>query len=253
MKIKRAMAFSPQMNIEKRFSTRPYKDRGGWLSLQTFKGWKHVPDLVAAVPHMGEYKKRLAGKGIDYYYLTSKTKCKWPGIWDNAILSGMRYYGYLTNEEREKYLSLSRCLIDPSWSKKYAKIGDHFNRVVIDGIIGGCVPIARNLGVATNEEGVGELFIPGKNYIMIPWNATPKEFAGIVDHAVNMSNGARVAMLNNASDLLPHFDYRVTAQTFIDLSFGKAAGFYGKKSTIGEDDPELSARSSHYIHTFFGE
>ncbi len=41
------------------------------LSLQNFKSWKHVDDLIRAVPHVIGCEVRLAGGGIEQQYMTS--------------------------------------------------------------------------------------------------------------------------------------------------------------------------------------
>lgn len=268
--IPRAMAFSPQKDIEKRLSNVEYSDRAaGFLSLQTFKAWKHVDDLVRAIAHMNKTEKKLiAGGGIHYYYMTSKTKLKeiylanfksdpdlrpkWKGkrIWDLALENGMEYLGYIHNERRDKIAATVRLLIDPSWAHSLAKQGDHFNRTIIDGLICGCIPVARNLGVATNTEGRGELFRAGENYVMIPWNATPKEFAEIVDEASHMPLKTYRRILEAGRDLLQHFDYRVTAQTIIDLAEGKSAGYYNSR-VVGQYSSVLDRASKETLNSFF--
>jgi glycosyltransferase involved in cell wall biosynthesis len=259
--IPRAMALNPQIDIAARVKAADVSkhERSGWLSLQTFKKWKRVDELVRATALMENTQaKRLAGGGIEYYYMTSPDKVRpeyldanGNRIWDNALGNGMEYLGYLSNDQREMELHKSRFLIDPSWSKKYAPIGDHFNRTVIDGLIGGCVPIARNLGVATNEKGVGEIFRPNENYCMIPWNATPQEFAEYVDEFVAMPEKRRWEMLAEGRKLLPLFDYRRTAQAFIDLADGKTAGVYAKKNDVGVKDDHLLALGQAGIDGFF--
>lgn len=267
--VKRAMALSPQMNIKARIKAADAakKKRDGWFSLQTIKVWKHVDDVVRAVPHMGTYRKILAGKGLHYHYMTSLEKIKpeyiiqrgrdpdidekliGERIWDTAIKYGMKHIGWVNNEQREAKLHRACCLIDPSWALSLARLGDHFNRVVIDGIIGGAAPIARNLGVATNDEGIGELFKPDVNYLMIPYDATPKEFAQMVDEYVDPSfkkNRERM-IAETRTHLLPHFDYLKTAQTFIDLAKGETMAGYYKKQL------DVSAGTFHRKTAFAGK
>ena len=270
----RAMAFSPQMNIEERVAAADASTerRNGWFSLQTFKGWKHVEDIVRAVPYMNtdddDYDKVLAGGGIGRYYMTSPDKTKpqfhvspeydpncrpehiGKRIWDVAIQCGMQYLDYIHNDARDKLLHRFKFLIDPSWSKKYRKVGDHFNRVVIDGLIGGAAPIARNFGISTNVAGQGELFIPGKNYVMIPWNVYPKDFAAIVNDAMTMPESRRKELVDAGRELLPHFDYRATAQAFIDLAEGRPAGYYKLEGDKGLHNDDVKARSDKLMKFF---
>ena len=267
----RAMAFSPQMEIKERMQAADSakKKRSGWFSLQTFKAWKHVDDIVRAVPYMGGYRKVLAGRGMHYHYMTSPEKMppEYRGdrrldpdipkafigrpIWEIALDYEMRHMGWVTNEQRETVLHSAATLIDPSWAHMYAKIGDHFNRVVIDALIGGAAPIARNLGVSTNEEGIGELFKPNKNYFMIPYNTTPREFAEACnDYNSDLMKGKRGDIVKEGRKLLKHFDYRVTAQTFIDMAEGKPAGYYRDKA-MGRYDRRTDFAGRDLISTFF--
>jgi glycosyltransferase involved in cell wall biosynthesis len=269
----RAMAFSPQMNIEQRIkeADSALKERTGFFSLQTFKGWKHVEDLVRAIPHMNRNIKPriIAGGGIQWYYMTSPDKTK-PAfrvnvaddpdccvadvgkrIWDLALEYGMEYLGYVHNEQREDTLQSVRLLVDPSWSTKYAKVGDHFNRVVVDALIAGAVPVARNLGISTNEEGIGELFKPDEHYFMIPYDATPKEFATYMEayHTVERRHHRDMVMAGRR-ELVPHFDYRCTAQAFVDMAAGVPAGYYGGFD-VGGYDSEMAEAGERLVNGFF--
>lgn len=274
LRVPRAMGFSPQQNIAARVKAADEHvgDRSGWFSLQTFKSWKRVDELVRAVPHMlNDQPKVLAGGGLHYYYMTSKTKLKenyivskrrdpdrnpeWDGrpMWEVALEYGMDYTGYLVSAERDEYLHRARFLIDPSWSKMLAKTGDHFNRTSVEGIISGAVPIARNLGVATNKEGVGEFFKPNENYVMIPYDTTPREFAYMVDDAIAMPENRRLDLLANARKMLDYFDNRYTAQTFIDLANGLPAGVYKRTDDKGTFNETMAANSQIALETFFAD
>src|SRR5690606_18658851 len=100
-----------------------------------------VDELVRAVPKI-KGTVLLAGGGIEYHYMTSltKRKPKYGKIWENAIQHGMNFLGYITEDERDKFLRSSKLLIDPSWSHYYAQYGSHFNRTFVDAIIMGCMP-----------------------------------------------------------------------------------------------------------------
>ena len=243
----------------------------GFLSLQTFKGWKHVDDLIRAIAHMdSETEKYVAGGGIEYRYMTSKEKCKEKyftarefdpdipanllgmKIWDVALYKGMEWLGYIHPEEVDRRMKQLRCVIDPSWSRNYAKIGDHFNRVIVDGMMRGLVPIARNLGVSTNEEGVGEVFKPNKNYVMIPYDAKPKEFAEIVEDTVNLPTSRAEQYYQDNLELLPLFERTKIAQEYIDLGNGLPTGFYNKLET-GTVDPKTTMKAEKVIREFFGD
>lgn len=241
----------------------------GFISLQTFKAWKHVDDLVRSIPHMKQKTaKYLAGGGIEHNYMTSKDKCKshyyvssendpcisgqyyGERIWDVAQKFGMQWLGYISESHARMLMRKVRCLIDPSWSKAYAKVGDHFNRVVVDGILEGAIPIARNLGISTNEEGIGEVFKPNQNYVMIPYNAQPREFADIVEGAVNLSPDEAAMYHENNAKLLQHFEHTHVANQYIALAQKQPAGFY-KKREIGGSPAKLQEKSAKVLSEFF--
>lgn len=192
--------------------------RPGFLSVQTFKSWKRVPELCAAMPHMGNIQKILAGKGIDYYYLTSKDKCKYPGVWGAAIEAGMDYRGVISNEQRDATLRSVTTLVDASWSKKYGAIGAHFNRVMVDAILQGAVPIARDLGIGGS---LSDTFREGYECMVIPWDATPKEFGESVTDCANLQFWRYEALMDNGRATIQKFERKLVAQRFIDLGTGK--------------------------------
>ena len=173
-------------------------------------------------------------------------------IWDVALYKGMNWLGYIHPEEVDQRMKQLRCVIDPSWSKNYAKIGDHFNRVIVDGIMRGLVPIARNLGVSTNLEGEGEIFKPNKHYVMVPFDATPKEFGSIVEETINLSPYQAQEYHHNNLELLPLFERKKIAQEYIDLGNGLPTGFYNKLET-GVSSTSIEMKATKIIEEFFGE
>jgi glycosyltransferase involved in cell wall biosynthesis len=239
--IPRQLVFNPQ-EIDLEHTQRQVDNfankRKGFLSLQTFKAWKHVPELVRAIPHTSGIECNLAGKGIDYYYLTSKDKCKWPGVWDSAVESGMLYHDVITNEQRDTMLQGLTCLVDPSWSKKYAAIGGHFNRVVIDGIKQGCIPIVRPFGIGTDESGFGELFEDRVNCLVINQNATPELYGQRLTEFCNISEAEYKDIMANCMHLLPEFD-RINVASRIVGGAGQqffSAGTKRSHDTINKSD-----------------
>lgn len=240
MEIPRRLIVNPQ-----KISSMPevsFDDRKDVVfSLQTFKRWKRVDDLVAAVPYING-KVVIAGDGIERAYMASKDKCKpeyyctkdrdpnaadaliGKPIWANAENAGMKYIGFVSEAKRDEILGKVKFLLDPSWSKTY---GEHFNRVVVDAMKQGVVPIARNLGISDNESGVG-FFKPNENYLMIPWNATPKEFGELINTWFNMSESDYNLIVQNNWKLIQQFDRKLIAQQYIDLATGVASTETGK-------------------------
>jgi len=267
----RALAFTAQMNQEDRDAHQSFKKRaGGWFSLQTFKGWKRVDELVRSIPYMkNKGPKILAGGGIQYYYMTSQDKVKseylvnrkkdpnceeehiGERIWERALNHGMDYVGYIQDEQREEYLSKVRYLIDPSWSHGFAEHGDHPNRVSVDALINGCVPIARSRGIAAPDDGMGEFFKQGVNYFMIPWNATPKEFGQNVDDIINeVHDNEWTAMVEEGRKIATLWEAKTVAQTFLDLYHNKPAGAFKKENDVGIYNQEIADAGAEALEFF---
>lgn len=248
------------------------KRKNGWLSLQTFKTWKHVDDLLRAVPYMKQTKMYLAGSGREYAYMTSKNKCK-PEyfarrkedpnipikiemknlkIWDRAIDHGMQYLSWIEPKKRDKILKKIKLLIDPSWNLNFAKHGDHFNRVFTDAMLMGNIPIGRNYGVTTNKDGKGLIFKANENYIMIPYDSTPKIFAEIVESANNLPKKTWQKILKNNYNKLKGFCRKNSAQQFINLAKGKPSGFFQDRKVLQYTDPKIISGSAKIMRNFFG-
>jgi glycosyltransferase involved in cell wall biosynthesis len=240
MEIPRLLILNPQ-DISKKRGTSFDEKTDTIFSLQTFKRWKRVDDLVAAVPYI--YGQVIvAGDGIERAYMASKDKCKpeyyctlerdpnaeedrlGHPIWMNALTRGMKYIGFVTEQKRDEILSHSKFLLDPSWSKTY---GEHFNRVVIDAMLMGVVPIARNLGVSDNEKGEG-LLKPGKNYLMIPWDATPKQFGDLCNKFLSMQPFDYGRIVANNWEFVKQFDRKEIASQFLSLAFSLCEVKVGK-------------------------
>lgn len=263
----RALVRSGQMNIDQRKCDRfPWAGRRkGFFSCFTAKGWKHLEDLVRAVPHMQNVSTRIyAGDGIAARYMRSKDKC--PGqfivkkqydpdideafygqkIWDVAVSHGLHWLDYLHPKDRDVHMTTTMCHIDPSWSIKYARMGSHFNRTTVEAMISGCVPVARNLGLGINESGVTDIWVPNKNYIMIPYNATPREFAGIVEYAANLPEAEYQEMLENWDVMVHDWDYMLVATRVLDLAD------HPEKFEVGVESYELNQKSELALSQHFG-
>lgn len=264
--IPRAMILNPQKSIERTnvlFSER----KNQILSLQTFKRWKRVDDLVFAVPHLKDVQVIVAGDGMERAYMSSLDKCKpeyyctpktdpdapdhlyGKRIWENALDCGMQYIGFISESKRDEILSQSKFLIDTSWSRTY---GSHFNRVIVDAMRVGVVPIARNLGVSDNEEGVSVLFKPNENYLMIPWDAKPKAFAEHIQNFMNISDEQYSDMVERNYKIVEMFDRKKIAQDYIDLASGKPCGVFNKLETGKMTDNKVKSTVDEIWTKHFG-
>ena len=267
LNVPRALILNPQ-DIDGIPATPPFSGRENKiLSIQTFKRWKRVDDLIRAVPYMPEVKTLVGGYGIEAAYMMSKDKCKeeyfatkdydpdvtadreGKRIWENAENSGnFEYLGFISGGKRDEILATSKFLVDPSWSNTF---GEHFNRVVIDAMRIGTVPIAINFGVSNNEEGMGVVLKAGVNYCMIKKSSTPKEYGQAITNFCNMSEADyRQIQLNNY-ELIKQFDRKVIAQHYIDLADQKPTGYLNEVLVKSNHDPSIHQKAQEMFDEHF--
>jgi len=91
----------------------------------------------------------------------------------------------------------------------------------------GVVPIARNLGVSDNEKGEG-LLKPGKNYLMIPWDATPKQFGDLCNKFLVMQPSDYGEFVANNWEFVRQFDRKTIASQYLGLAYHLEAVKVGK-------------------------
>ena len=221
----------------------------GFVSMQTFKRWKRVDDLVRAIPHMLNVDENImCGAGIEYCYMTSETKCKpeymdeyGNKIWDNAVDAGMDYRGYITTKERDNILQNVKLLIDPSWSKKYSELGSHFNRVMVEAMSWGCVPVCTDLAMKNSR-----LFKADINYIEVPYDSTPEQYAAIIDNAMGNEKLLREIQFNNF-EIIELFDKQNIANEILHFADNTGAYLLGTPTTKFK---EASAKKMQHFEDF---
>jgi len=258
--IKRKMILNPQdlSDIEHT----PWDDRAtGFISLQTFKAWKHVHELIEAIAYMPERKDQefrwVVGEGIEYRYMVSEEKCKpqyyhhedlgldyaFAGMkfWDAALDNGMQRpdKGWWSAEIATSMLKQSRVLVDPSWSNKYSKVGGHPNRVVVDAIRCGVIPVARPLGMGS------EIFQAGIHYVPIPTGTDPQGYADIILGVSNMPNTIVKNYKEAGRDKLQLFERGKIASMFLSLAEGDHTSF-------GMQPDSVVAKCDQVMQDFFG-
>ena len=246
----RALIVNPQYKPMRTFPTWDTKEPG-FISMQTFKAWKHVHELVESIRYMppkvrGELRE-IGGKGIEYQYMTSIDKCKdayyhedGEKFWDAAEDNGMVHHDYWTELETLNMLRNTRALVDPSWSKKYSKIGGHWNRVVVEAMMNGAIPIAQSRGMGD------ELFQAGVHYVDLGTALDPQDYADVVLSVGNMSAKEAMPYQEAARSLLRRFDRKRVAEDVIDLAFGNL------ETIAGEDVPAVRKKAEDLCFDFYG-
>jgi len=269
----RCMIFNPQILDGVDYSKSNFHTiakKPTFFSLQNWKASKHVDDLIRAIPHVyfenPETEFLIGGKGLEYYYMMSKTKVKKQYLVNPEIDPDInkRYYGryilklakkcntfilfWMSAEERDVCFKSSSFFIDTAYYTISKEYGEHFSRVLIEAIMNGIVPISRNLGLSNNEEGIGDIFKPDENYLMIPYDATPKQFADKMLSGLAMSEKKYNKIVQNNYKLLKHFDVDYVCKQYIDVIEGKPTGWY-KKYETGKADKKFIEKASR---TWYG-
>lgn len=184
------------------------KDREvDFFAAHIFKSMKHVDDYIRAIPYIGnKYINWVAGSGIEQNYMVSKEKIK-PcyicstkkdpdlpkkldgkiSVWDRAVEHGMEYLGQIESVLVNEILTNAKFAIDPSWCTHYAKFcRTHINGFIIEAMFRGCYPVLIDYnGLQKDKNKIpDDPLFDNIKAIIIPWSATPKEFAEALKRAV---------------------------------------------------------------------
>jgi len=192
-----------------------------------WKAWKHMDTVVRASLSMKSHLV-LGGDGIEGRYMRSKDKCKpkYEGLWHQFGMTTHEWFGLVSHETLLHLYANSRVMVDMSYSKKFAALGNHFNRSIIESANYGCISICTSENMApTNEQVV--LWEDGKTHIAVPKDITPESLAEVIDWAVSLPESDTRDMIGRVRQILAdHFDYRKAPAEFIKLAAGKPAGIY---------------------------
>jgi len=252
----RVMIFNPQDLSEVNSNVSGFNDRGLFI-LQNWKASKRGVDFVRSVPYLeNDYNIFVGGGGIEWRYLCATDKCKpqyfssasidpdRKDLWGNRAIDNARKYkgwkevGWITENERDSLFKESKFFIDPAWYRVNKELGAHFSRTLVEAMKFGVVPIARGLGLSNSEEGKGDVFTSGENYINIPSTSTPEEFAAAIDRSDSMSEENYEKIVRNNYNLLEHFDRFHVVEEYIKLINHEPCGWYNKFET-GEPTPKF--------------
>jgi len=193
---------------DKMFIKMMNKRETDFFAAHIFKSMKHVDDLIRAVPHLKNNTVKIAGSGIEQAYMVAPEKCKevykvsrkrdpdiddkylGEKIWDVGEKFGMEYLGQISGEEVRENLFNSKFAVDPSWAAHYANYcRTHINGFIIEAMLSGCYPVLRDYKglVKDNGEEMYDPLFENIRAIIIPWDATPKQFADALKKALKMS------------------------------------------------------------------
>jgi len=194
-----------------------------------WKAWKRMHLVVQAVPHMKKGTIIMGGDGIEGRYMRSKDKCKprYKGIWKKAMNAGMDYRGLMTHNEIFDLYQRSRVMIDLSYSKRFAALGSHFNRSLLEAYNCGMVPVVTDVNMMDNFAAQKTLWKDGKTHIAVPTTPEPEEVAHIVEGALSLhKDDAKEIVLAGRRILKKNFEYKRFARDLIRLANVESCGVY---------------------------
>lgn len=201
------------------------------ICAHVWKAWKQMHKVVAAGPLLSPRTTLImGGDGIEGRYMRSVDKCKpkYEGLWPAFTESPRCEYEKLMSESglKDEY-AVGRVMIDMSFSKKFARLGNHFNRSIIEAANYGCVAICTTENMRENSPQV-PLFEDDVTHVAVPADSDPQYLADVMEWAANDmhpdDHGTMVAAVRQV--LSDHFDYRKTSLQYLDLAQGRPAGIY---------------------------
>jgi hypothetical protein len=220
-----------------------------FVSAHVWKAWKHMDIVLRSLPHLHKgIDNYIAGDGIEARYMRSKEKCKpkYKGLWKKSLKAGMNYHGLTTPREIMRAYQESRVMVDMSHSKKFAALGNHFNRSTIEAYNGGCVPLV----CCENMRDKTGIFSPRTHYRCTSILDGVEALAMAIDVTIHLKPEVADEIVAAGRKLLmDHFHYLKSAQEFIDLGKGKKrVGIYGKIE-YGEITPEIKEARDEILRT----
>ena len=259
------------------------KRKTDFFAAHVFKSMKHIEELVAAIPYLNKKNDEgnwldvsVAGTGIEYYYMTSEEKIKSNymctrkrdpdlpekldkkiSLWNRALQHGMNYRGQLSVEQVFQRLKDTKFAVDPSWSDHYARYcRTHINGFIIEAMMLGAYPVLRDYR-GLNEESMSEdLYDPlfeNVRAVIIPWDATPKQFASILKDAMNNISPKQFLQdtKHNFDLVLELFNAKKNAEEIIRLCKG-GRKLVKQELEKGKDSENVIKITKEIMTDFFG-
>lgn len=250
-----------------------------FFAAHMFKSMKHMEELIAAVPYINKglderMSVTIAGTGIEYNYMTSPTKTKSNymctlkrdpnlpkkldgkiSLWNRALKFGMDYRGQMSGSDVQKTLFNTKFAIDPSWAEHYAQYCfTHINGFIIEAMLQGAYPVLRDYRGLANID-TSEIYDPlfeNIRAIIIPWNATPKEFAEKLKEAMKMSPKKFLKDTQHNFELVKElFNSKKNAEEIIRLCRG-GRKLVKKELDIGVDSDNVKRITGDIMEDFYG-
>lgn len=255
------------------------KRKQDFFAAHMFKSMKHMEELIAAIPYLqkGEddrFAVRIAGTGIEYNYMTSETKTKSNymcslkrdpdlpkkldgkiSLWNRAVKFGMEYMGQMSGSDVLQTLQNTKFAIDPSWAEHYAQYcRTHINGFIIEAMLNGAYPVLRDYrGLSkTKDEEIYDPLFENIRAIIIPWDATPKQFGMALKKAMTMSPKKFLKdTQHNFQVVMELFNSKKNALEIMRLCKG-GKKLVRKELSVGKDSENVKRITSEIMEDFYG-
>lgn len=251
-----------------------------FFAAHMFKSMKHMEELIAAIPYLNKgvdevFDVKIAGTGIEMNYMTSPTKTKHQymctlkrdpnlpkkldgkiSLWNRAVKFGMEYMGQMSGTDVQDMLLNTKFAVDPSWSDHYSKYcRTHINGFIIEAMLKGAYPVLRDYRGLSKESMENEIYDPlyeNIRAIIVPWNATPKEFGLALQKAATMSPKKFLKdTLHNFELVRELFNSKKNAEEIIRLCRGGRKRVR-KELECGTDSDNVKRITNDIMENFYG-
>jgi hypothetical protein len=244
-----------------------------FFAAHVFKSMKKMEDLLSLTPHLNKGSSMwIGGSGIELYYMTttdeSKFKPKYTAslktdpdcdpdeigmsLWERAKKHGMEHMGFMSNEDVYMVQKNAKFSVDPSFSKHYAQYSNtHLNGFTIEAIINGSYPVLRDTrGLVEPKCEIEDIIHEELRAIYVPWDVTPKQFAGYLNEALKMKSEKYLEDIQHNFKLAQIlFDPVINMKRVIDNSMSTKKL---KRLSCGENSEVVIKHSEKIMTEFFG-
>ena len=166
----------------------------------------------------------------------------------------MEYLGQISGEQVRENLLNAKFAVDPSWADHYANYcRTHINGFIIEAMLCGCYPVLRDYkGLVKGGEEIYDPLFESIRAIIIPWDATPKQFAEALKEARRMSPAKYLRDTKYNFDLVYElFNAKTNMKEVLRIVRG-GDKLVRKELECGRDSENVKRISSEIMEDFYG-
>ena len=151
-------------------------------------------------------------------------------------------------------LKNTKFAIDPSWAEHYANYcNTHINGFIIEAMLCGAYPVLRDYrGLVKNAEEIYDPLFEEIRAIVIPWDATPKQFAQALKKGMAMDQKKCLKDTKHNFDIVQElFNAKKNAAEIIRLCNG-GTKLVKKELECGKDSDNVKRITREIMEDFYG-